>query len=79
MNQSMTNSVPCPVCDGSGELTEKYNKEILEPVHDALSGYVGYELRNKQTGEVILASDAKEHMVACFNCEGTGILEWDDE
>ena len=72
-------SVQCPVCDGDGLLEEKYDVTKWEPVFDPLSGYYGYEMRNVHTGEVVLATTLAPNTVQCFNCEGTGILEFVDE
>jgi hypothetical protein len=70
--------VNCPVCDTTGLITCDFDEEIWEPVYDKLSGYYGWEFRSKRTGSVISKDELKPVVKECFNCEGSGYLEWEE-
>lgn len=69
-------SVGCSVCDESGILEEPYDKARYKSYTDPISGYTNWEVLDTETGKLVLASTLKPIKVTCFNCEGTGRLEW---
>jgi RecJ-like exonuclease len=71
-------SVQCPACDGAGEMTADYDVTKYEPIYDKISGYNGFEMKNLETGQIVRRSTLEKTKVECFNCEGSGKLEWDE-
>lgn len=70
----MKHSVQCPVCDGSGILLNVYRLppelEVIfrvDPYHELFMNAADPNWRDKYTKDE-----------SCFNCEGNGILEWED-
>ncbi len=67
------NSVPCPVCDNTGRLSvirlpdEDEKKFKADSYADMAMSMINPNFKEKYRVEE-----------ACFNCEGKGVLEWED-
>jgi len=74
----MSDIFSCWVCEGSGIMQALYDDEEWKPEYDRISGYYGFEYRSKKTGKLVLAKDLVPVDKICCNCDGAGILRYEE-